>query len=903
MSNLTAFNYIGERSEATPGLWNAIFSQLSENIATLDFTSGGTTSISSGLSIGNDLWVKGQVISGQDASITTRTLLSLGTNSNVADYIRFSDTSASRSAYIIGSHVGGTADGLNIWDDSSGTMIASFSKQSIRFYQNVVGPVFDVGGALADTYNAATFGTGADSTESRIQAAIDQASIDGISRVYVPANMYPYSASSVSFIHTVQMIREGGDAGHYDIVAYGANGDGSGNQYAAIQNAFNAAGTNRNIAFIPQGRFRITSKISMPSNLEVAGAGHAAVLYFAWFFVSGATSGGDVYMFNNKAAIAGSHNTAIRLHDFAVEGDNTTGLPTGLPTPDAAAGILLRKVVDVDIARLRVTNVPAISIAYQGVSNARFVGNYVSGGGHDGITGGSFGTWPCSDVVVANNNLGPLGDDGIAVNKSVDEATPGDTRPTRISVVGNTIFSAVSNHADLFGRGILLKGVEHVTCVGNSIGSTFAPGILVLEDNVTSVRAQYVTLTGNAINGCGQVGDGSQSPNGIQVDGSDFVSIVGNVISNGSTSGLGCLGSTYVSIVGNSVISNGKQMTNFGIDCSTSTNTNMLIADNVIKGNSGAGIHLNLIQGAQVRGNTIIDNGSVGTGALDLGSGILIQGTGGQAPFVEITNNHITDTRAAANKTQSYGVRGNATSSATYFIVNNRLSGNSGAGVNVTGTPNTLIQSGNLDYDIGIPGTWIGHWSPSAFTGGTALLPGMSFSSERSLGWYWSGVSTMGLSYGTLLLNSIIRQAANSSVLPTARFLSGANNAQLGLGRTGNDLSLVVANANGAFLTGTRTGDVGMASASTVSMLFAITATPLLSLVTLNGRPRVTVHQSGVFSVRTLAASSVTASAANTNMAPDEMLFTVGGASGASLALYSGGTVYIFDSTLSAKAT
>lgn len=61
--------------------------------------------------------------------------------------------------------------------------------------------------------------------------------------------------------------------------------------------------------------------------------------------------------------------------------------------------------------------------------------------------------------------------------------------------------------------------------------------------------------------------------------------------------------------------------------------------------------------------------------------------------------------------------------------------------------------------------------------------------------------------------------------------------------------------------------------------------------------------QNRVLSIRTLAASAITVSAANTNVRADEFVITVGGASGASLAIHSGGTVYIFDSVSSAKAT
>jgi hypothetical protein len=55
-------------------------------------------------------------------------------------------------------------------------------------------------------------------------------------------------------------------------------------------------------------------------------------------------------------------------------------------------------------------------------------------------------------------------------------------------------------------------------------------------------------------------------------------------------------------------------------------------------------------------------------------------------------------------------------------------------------------------------------------------------------------------------------------------------------------------------------------------------------------------------SMRTIAASALTASAANTNVAVNETVFTVS-ASGASFAINSGGTTWIFNSDASAKNT
>src|ERR1051325_6528262 len=219
---LLAFPYIQEGSEGTPGLWNSPLSIISANMATIG---GGSFQQ---LSVGST-----------PPSYLTTAAITIAVNSAYSDYLYLTDSSGARSNYIIGSRAGGTADGLNIWDASGSTMIVSFSKQSVRFYQQVVGPVFDVGGALADTLNAATFGTGADSLETRIQAAINGASLSGISRVYVPASMYPYSASSISFIYPVQMVREGGNWDVYDVQAYGADASGVTSATSAFQATLN----------------------------------------------------------------------------------------------------------------------------------------------------------------------------------------------------------------------------------------------------------------------------------------------------------------------------------------------------------------------------------------------------------------------------------------------------------------------------------------------------------------------------------------------------------------------------------------------------------------------------------------------------------------------------------------
>jgi len=278
LSNLSRVLSIEERSEATPGLFNRIFSTLSQNIdainsqVTLELGSGNTLSVRTNIDASGQLHAQGLSIGSTPPSYVTTAGITVAVNSAASDYLYLVDSSGARSSYVIGSRAGDTSDGLNIWDASGATMIASFSKQSVRFYQNVVGPVFDVGGALANTLNAATFGTGADSDESRIQAAISQATASGISRVYVPANMYPYSAGSVVFSPNVQMVREGGDWSVYDVRAYGAAGNGVQDDTAALQSAISNAPGGA-LVYLSTGTYRLTSSITPKQFVNIAGPG------------------------------------------------------------------------------------------------------------------------------------------------------------------------------------------------------------------------------------------------------------------------------------------------------------------------------------------------------------------------------------------------------------------------------------------------------------------------------------------------------------------------------------------------------------------------------------------------------------------------------------------------------
>src|SRR6266550_3045798 len=62
--------------------------------------------------------------------------------------------------------------------------------------------------------------------EAKITAAIAYAVSIGAKYCYVPDSFLPYTASLVTFNSTVMLTREGGPSSYYDVLAYGAVGDG-----------------------------------------------------------------------------------------------------------------------------------------------------------------------------------------------------------------------------------------------------------------------------------------------------------------------------------------------------------------------------------------------------------------------------------------------------------------------------------------------------------------------------------------------------------------------------------------------------------------------------------------------------------------------------------------------------
>lgn len=182
---------------------------------------------------------------------------------------------------------------------------------------------------------------------------------------------------------------------------------------------------------------------------------------------------------------------------------------------------------------------------------------------------------------------------------------------------------------------------------------------------------------------------------------------------------------------------------------------------------------------------------------------------------------------------------------------------------------------------------------------GSGPLPSLAISSESSLGFFRSAASTLALSYGTLTapnVGSTIDGIYLGNFSGVTRFQG--QNVGIGLLNPANGFAkfscstLAVNSGAGNSPAMVFTSEISLgwyrSGASTIAQSYGT-----LNLAT----------QAVRLSMRTLAASAVTASAAKTNVAVDEVVFTIGGASGASLIIYSGGTAYGFNSAFSAAAS
>jgi hypothetical protein len=335
---------------------------------------------------------------------------------------------------------------------------------------------------------------------------------------------------------------------------FGAVGDGVTDDSAAIDATLRAAADRGATVVLAARTYRCGSSVEVPSGSHLVGEGPRSRLAFTW---TENTSTTDGYLLGNADQRHGNHD--IALEDFAIVGAGT-GLPSGpaeIREAPRVPGIRLRLVDRFVISGLTVTKVAGISVLYQGSSEGVIADNHIHDVGRDGITG----TWHdrnLTNVVVRDNLIERIGDDGIALVGAPGEMANRDQLPTDLLVEDNVIRGWRRNpNGLLIGRGIALLAVRRVKVVGNVVDRTQSNGILVAgstrdfsTDPATGQpwRSDEIRIEGNAVLSAGQNQAGSQpvtaesGGTGIIVKQSHHVALIDNDVRDSRESDVALFG-------------------------------------------------------------------------------------------------------------------------------------------------------------------------------------------------------------------------------------------------------------------------------------------------------------------------------------------------------------------------
>ena len=347
---------------------------------------------------------------------------------------------------------------------------------------------------------------------------------DTTARVVAPANLI-FNQQTISNSTAVRLIQSGVLA---PVTAYGATGDNSTDDAADIQEALDSG----NPVFFPAGTYRIASKLSIPSNARIYGAGDRSVIRagsssISAFEISGKTniliSGLSFLGSSNNTATVSANGNAIYIagasSDVTLLDVNARYFNVGVYVTGASSKVGVHRGSFIGMARAHINTDDANNVLVDGVTidgtrtgvgdgTLGQVGVWFQAGGYDNrVINSHISNLRAEGVnIKAIESWGNFNNVSTADNGVIFETDGGDVAASENGSYGGAIGNVIS---DISGIGIYGGNtigvnnavVHHLTIVGNVIdGAEYGMSFAGLNASATNERPYALTIQGNVVN-------------------------------------------------------------------------------------------------------------------------------------------------------------------------------------------------------------------------------------------------------------------------------------------------------------------------------------------------------------------------------------------------------------------
>lgn len=323
---------------------------------------------------------------------------------------------------------------------------------------------------------------------------------------------------------------------------FGAVGDYTADDTAAIQAAIDALPPAGGIVYIPQGTYKITAPIVLHSGVTLKGAGYTSILKL------GNSVNADVIHMSDGTVVTSN----IIVKDLMIDGNkaNQGSICDGIVATTTTNGVYYSKIENV-----KIINVKNVAIRISQMYRCTITNNYL-----DTVIYGVYGG-PVVDCTISNNVFYNMGE--VAAGSAITLITT----PQYVSVTGNVIYSGKQYGIYMTG------GPKYCVVSGNIIHFTSGNGIFMQG---TSVLHGYgCTVTGNTV---------YDSYHGISLVYTDYSTVTGNTVDKSYEAGVIFTNATYSVMTGNTVknSSTGKLSPNVGGIGLYGSTLNCTVADNIV---------------------------------------------------------------------------------------------------------------------------------------------------------------------------------------------------------------------------------------------------------------------------------------------------------------------------------